>query len=115
MKLILFLVLKAWKLYQLDVKNIFLNDNLKKEMYMIMSFRYDKSNKCCKLKKVLYRLKQSTRAWFDKHKVVMIKKCYNQGNEDHIVFVKRTEGPVVVLFIHDDMIATSEDGGEFSN
>lgn len=54
-----------WPLYQLDVKNVFLNGELKEEVIMDLppSFKVDLGiNKVCKLKRSLYGLKQSPRA-----------------------------------------------------
>jgi len=58
-----------WPLYQLDVKNAFLNGDLEEEVYTIIPPGLEnRSNRelVCKLKKSLYGLKQSPRAWFDR-------------------------------------------------
>ena len=57
-----------WPLQQLDVKNVFLNGDLEEEVYMDAPPSFDGRFgwKVCKLKKSLYRLKQSPRAWFEK-------------------------------------------------
>ena len=44
--------------------------------------------KVCKLKKTIYRLKQSSRAWFGKFTNVMKSFNYNQCNQDHTLFYK---------------------------
>ena len=55
-------------LQQLDVKNAFINGDIKEKVYMELPPGFDserKDGKVCRLKKALYGLKQSPRAWFD--------------------------------------------------
>ncbi len=48
-----------YKLKQMNVKMTFLHSDLKEEVYMIQLTEYEKErDKICKLKKVLYKLKQ---------------------------------------------------------
>ena len=56
-----------WLLYQFDIKNAFLNDDLDEEIYMRVPLGFEKEasiGKVCRLKKSLYELKQSSRARF---------------------------------------------------
>ena len=58
-----------WPLSQMDVKNTFLNGKLEEKVYMEvpLGFKDERaSGKVCKLKKAIYGLKQSRRAWFDR-------------------------------------------------
>ena len=61
--------MKEWKLWQMDVKNAFLNGSLQEEVYMHQpeGFKHSKFlHYVCKLKKALYGLKQAPRAWCDR-------------------------------------------------
>ena len=58
-----------WKIHQMDVNMAFLNDDLYKDIYMVQPKGFEqegKENHVCKLKKSLYGLKQSPRAWYQK-------------------------------------------------
>ena len=53
----------VWNILQFDVKNVFLQGELEEDLYMSVPPRYH-LNIVCKLKKALYRFKQSLREWF---------------------------------------------------
>lgn len=60
---------KDWKVWQMDVKNAFLNGKLHEEIYMQQPEGYvhpKYPQYVCKLKKALYGLKQAPRAWCER-------------------------------------------------
>ncbi|RVW36465.1 Retrovirus-related Pol polyprotein from transposon TNT 1-94 [Vitis vinifera] len=57
----------SWLLYQLDIKNVFLHGDLAEEVYMEQPPGFvaqGESGLVCRLRRSLYGLKQSPRAWF---------------------------------------------------
>ena len=68
------------------------------------------NNRVCKLKKSLYGLKQSPRAWFDKFAKSVRKQGYTQCQADHTLFVKfSSEKKIAVLIVYvDDIILTGD-------
>jgi hypothetical protein len=102
-----------WPLYQMDVKNAFLNGDLEEEVYMDIPPGFETSenaNKVCKLKKSLYGLKQSPRAWFDRFTKVVKKSGYIQCQTDHTMFLKQSpSGKKAILIVYvDDIVLTGD-------
>jgi transposase InsO family protein len=57
----------SWTIFQMDVKNAFLNDDLHEEVYMHPPPGVDTpSGHVCRLRRALYGLKQAPRAWFER-------------------------------------------------
>lgn len=112
---LVFLTLVAnfdWPLHQLDVKNAFLNDVLK-EVYMEIPQGFEhgsNTKKVCKLRKSLYGLKQSPRAWFERFTKAVDKHGYSQGQSDHTLFIKHSsDGKIAILIVYvDDTILTGD-------
>ena len=72
-----------WPLHQLDVKNAFLNGDLEEEVFMSPPPGFEESfgvGKVCKLKKSLYGLKQSPRAWSERFGKVIKHYGYTQSH-----------------------------------
>ena len=108
-----------WPLYQLDVKNAFLNGDLEEEVYMDIPPGIESpatANRVCKLKKSLYGLKQSPRAWFDRFSKVLKRYGYNQCQTDHTLFIKHfLAGKIVVLIVYvDDIVLTGNSTAEIN-
>nr|ABA94354.1 retrotransposon protein, putative, unclassified [Oryza sativa Japonica Group] len=102
-----------WPLHQLDVKNAFLHGDLQEEVYMDVPPGFATSQtkgKVLRLKKSLYGLKQSPRAWFDRFRRAMCAMDYKQCNGDHTVFYHHCGDHITILAVYvDDMIITGND------
>ncbi|WKA06841.1 hypothetical protein VitviT2T_024721 [Vitis vinifera] len=106
-----------WPLQQFDVKNAFLHGELSEEVYMDLPpgcmVSENQCQKVCKLKKSLYGLKQSPRAWFGRFTKSMRAFGYRQSNSDHTLFLKKQHGKITALIVYvDDMVVTGNDPEE---
>nr|KYP41832.1 Retrovirus-related Pol polyprotein from transposon TNT 1-94 [Cajanus cajan] len=107
----------GWDLHQLDVKSAFLHGNLEEEVYMEIPQGFkvqNERNKVCLLKKALYGLTQSLRAWFGRFTKEMVSLEYRQSQGDHTLFIKHSStGKFALLFVYvDDMIIAGDDETE---
>ncbi|GKF24657.1 retrovirus-related pol polyprotein from transposon TNT 1-94 [Tanacetum coccineum] len=85
--------------YQMDVKNAFLNGNLREEVYVSQPDGFvdpDNPNHVYKLKKSLYRLKQAPRPWYDMLSSFLISQDFSKGSVDPTLFICR-EGKELIL------------------
>ncbi|KAL0386245.1 UNVERIFIED_CONTAM: Retrovirus-related Pol polyprotein from transposon TNT 1-94 [Sesamum radiatum] len=83
----------GWSVQQFDVKNAFFYGDLEEEVYMEPPSGFDENfsgNKVCRLKKELYGLKQSPRAWFGRFTKTMLAMGYTQSQGDHTLFAKHS-------------------------
>nr|GEW51486.1 retrovirus-related Pol polyprotein from transposon TNT 1-94 [Tanacetum cinerariifolium] len=95
----IFLVYVAHKnmvVYQIDVKTVFLNGNLREEVYVSQPDGFviqDNPNHVYKLKKALYRLKQASRAWYDMLSSFMNSQDFSKDLNDgkNLIFLRITD------------------------
>ena len=100
-----------WQILQLDVKNAFLHGKLEEEVYMELPPGYqltDEPNQVYGLKRALYGLKQSPRAWFGRFTKAMKDLGYHQARGDHALFIRHSAaGGVTLLLVYvDDILIT---------
>nr|GEY14362.1 copia protein [Tanacetum cinerariifolium] len=107
-----------FKLYQMDVKNAFLNGFINKEVFVAQPSRFinfQKPNYVYKLKKALCGLKQAPKAWYDRQKAFLIKHKYSLGMVDNTLFTKKSKSHLIIVQIYvDDIIfgSTSQNMGD---
>nr|GEX32530.1 putative RNA-directed DNA polymerase [Tanacetum cinerariifolium] len=93
---------QGWSLNQFDVKNAFLHGELK-EVYMEAPPGFSehfKPGEACRLKKSLYGLKQSPRAWFRRFTLAM--KRYLKGTAGHGVLFRSNGHLNIQMYTYDD-------------
>ena len=97
---------------------MFLNGDLEEEVYIdtLLGFDNKFGAKVCKLKKSLYGLKQSLKAWFQKFTWFVKNNGYIQAQTDHTMFIKHSsDGRIVVLIVYvDNIILTGDDVSEMN-
>lgn len=71
----------------MDVKTVFLNGELKEDIYM----RVPKGsrNMICKLNKSIYGLKQSANCWFNKLDQTLKSCGFTKSNKDNCIYVMK--------------------------
>ena len=94
----------------MDVKIIFLNGELKEEVYMIQPKRFTSidDSKVCKLNRSIYGLKQASRSWnmhFDK-----VIKIYDfvRNREEPCIYKEASDSIVIFLVLYVDNILLLE-------
>ncbi|GKV37573.1 hypothetical protein SLEP1_g45591 [Rubroshorea leprosula] len=95
----------------MDVKNAFLNGDLEEEVYMKpLAGLHHLPNKVCRLRRALYGLKQSPRAWYAKFSATVSEFGFTSSPHDTSLFIRKTaRGMVLLLLYVDDMIITGDD------
>ncbi|KAJ3688843.1 hypothetical protein LUZ61_018007 [Rhynchospora tenuis] len=102
-----------WPCHQLDVNNAFLHDILDETVYMAQPPGFADStfpNHVCKLKKAIYGLKQTPRAWFSKLKTFLQSHHFNCSQADNSLFIFHKGQTLIYLLVYvDDIIVTGSD------
>ncbi|XP_073105203.1 uncharacterized protein [Elaeis guineensis] len=103
----------------LDVKNAFLHGELQEEVYMDIPPEFATAqtvDKVCQLRRSLYGLKQSSRAWFNRFQRAIIQMGYKQSNADHTLFFRHNKDKIAVLIVYvDDIVVTGDDFEEIAH
>nr|GEZ44673.1 retrovirus-related Pol polyprotein from transposon TNT 1-94 [Tanacetum cinerariifolium] len=91
---------KNMVVYQMDVKTVFLNGNLREEVYVSQPDGFvdqDNPNHVYKLKKALYGLKQASRAWYDMLSSFLISQDFSKGLVDPTLFIHRNGNDLLLM------------------
>ncbi|RVX20036.1 Retrovirus-related Pol polyprotein from transposon RE2 [Vitis vinifera] len=92
---------------------VLIQANFQEEVYMDIPAGLETTsnfNKVCRLRKSLYGLKQSPRAWFERFTKVVKGYGFVQCQSDHTLFVKHfPEGKLAIIIVYvDDIILTGD-------
>ncbi|KAJ0441434.1 putative RNA-directed DNA polymerase [Helianthus annuus] len=103
---------KGWKLWQMDVNNAFLYGELDHVIHMVQPMGFESLEHpeyVCKLKKAIYGLKQSPRAWYGKIAEFLEQNGYQLTSADSSLFVKKLGEKVVFILVYvDDLIISGD-------
>jgi hypothetical protein len=98
-----------FKLYQIDIKNAFLNGPIKEEVYVEQppNFRSEGyPNHVYKLHKVFYGFKEAPREWYECLSDLLIKNSFRIGKTDYTLFTKKwvkiylyTKSMLMILYL----------------
>nr|GEU74990.1 hypothetical protein [Tanacetum cinerariifolium] len=104
---------KNMTVYQMDVKTVFLNGELKEEVYVSQPECFIDPNHpkhIYRLKKALYGLKQAPRAWYDTLSRFLLANEFSKGVVDPTLFIRNTGKHTLHVQIYvDDIIFASVD------
>ena len=103
---------RKWPLFQMDVKNAFLNGELSEEVYMKLPSGYSHPpgfpHRVCRLLRTLYGLEQAPQAWFAKFSSTISQHGFSSCSFDIAIFLRRSDHGITILLLYvDDMIITS--------
>jgi len=103
----------GWKIHQMDVKTMFLNGKIEKEVYIKQpeGFEtFDRESHVCGLKRALYGLKQAPHAWYTRIDKYFTGLGFTKSEVDANLYHIIIEGkPLIIVLYVDDLILTGDD------
>jgi len=98
----------GFKLYQMDVKNAFLNRMLQEEVYVEQPKGFQDPHHpqhVYRLKKALYGLKQAPRAWYERLTTYLLARGFTRGQADRMLFIRNQGKHKLIAQVYvDDII-----------
>ncbi|RDX62134.1 hypothetical protein CR513_59566, partial [Mucuna pruriens] len=95
------------ELHQMDVKTIFLNEDLVDDVYMIQSVGNE--HLVCRLKKSIYGLKHASRLWYLKFDKIVTSLAFMENTANQCIYLKISGRNfiIIVLYVDDILLASS--------
>ena len=108
---------KKWEVHHMDVKCAFLNGDLTEEIYMYqLELFVSNPSLLYRLKKSLYGLKQSPRAWYAKIDAFLLSPSFVWWKYDANVYLKLINGYFMIIFLYvDDLLITGSSKKEIAS
>jgi hypothetical protein len=106
--LLAFSVAKGFKSHQMDVKSAFLNNVLEEEVYTRQppGFESEKyPHRMYKLRKALYRLKQTHRAWYGRLRGFLFERGFQMGKVDQTLFLLKQGKEILITWMILSLVA----------
>jgi hypothetical protein len=106
--LLSFSVAKGFKLYQMDVKSVFLNGVLEEAVYVRQPLGFESEKypqRVYKLRKALYGLKLMPRAWYGSLRGFLFERGFEMGKVYQTLFLLRQGRDILIVQVYvDDII-----------
>jgi hypothetical protein len=103
---------KNVKVYHMDMKSTFLNEDLEEEVYIEQPEGFQLSEKesyVCRLKKDLYGLKQAPREWHLSLDIYLQQQGFMKGNAGNNIYIKMDQDNILIIEVYvDDIIFGSD-------
>ena len=100
-------------IHQMDVCTAFLNGHLQEEVYMTLPKGLNTRDKhlVCKLKKSLYGLKQSSRAWYERLDSYLVSLGFTKSEADANIYIYKgdTQFIILAIFVDDTLLITNDE------
>lgn len=94
-----------FKMFQMDVKSVFLNGFLNEDVYVSQPPGFEDieyQDHVYKLKRALYGLQQAPRAWYECLSKFLLDKGFSRGNVDNTLFSKRKGKNILLVQVYVD-------------
>eukprot|EP00253_Pinus_taeda_P026048 PITA_26048 len=94
---------QKFKVYQMDVKSVFLNGDLEEEVYIEQLEGFILGNDAklvCKLRKALYGLKQAPRVWYYRLDKYLHQQGFSKGSADSNLYTKMNIDKLLIIVVY---------------
>ena len=108
---------RQWEVHHMDVKCSFINGDMKEDIYMQkLEVFVSNPSLVCRLKKSLYWLKQSPKAWYVKIDGFLLSLSFVQCKSDPNVYLKLIHGSLMIIVLYvDDLLITGSSKKEIAS